>query len=128
MNVELRRIVGPYGIVAGSGNYTLIREVMFNVGKENEYLKDMNSGFYGTFEQAIMGLRRQALRDGYLSEEESLTTLDAYIEEVKKIDNDIKEYIRNHKTEIYNMYKQVEEGIREKSESEIIDEEESTSL
>ena len=40
MNIELRRIVGPYGIVAGSGNYTLIREVMFNVGKENEYLKD----------------------------------------------------------------------------------------
>ena len=82
MNIELRRIVGSYGIVAGSGNYTLIREVMFNVGKENEYLKDMNSGFYGTFEQAIMGLRRQSLRDGYLSEEESLTTLDTYIEEV----------------------------------------------
>ena len=104
----LRKIAGNFGIKASSGNYTVIYQTTFKPGTPEAYLKDYDEGFYGTFDQAIIGLRKKALRDTPKSKEigiEDIQTLDDAIDAIKKIDEDIKTFLTENKELVSLAYK-----------------------
>lgn len=108
----LRKIAGNFGIKASSGNYTVIYQTIFKPGTPDAYLKDYDEGFYGTFDQAIIGLRRKALRDSPKSEDigvEDIQTLDDAIDAIKKIDEDIKTFLTENKELVSLAYKYKED-------------------
>jgi len=84
--MELRNIHGKWGIRYGGGNYMVFREVLFNVGKENEYLKDFVEGYYGTLYQALLGMRRFVINDNM----PDCSSMDEAIEKIEKINEDFK--------------------------------------
>ena len=103
----IRKIARNYGIMVRAGNYTVFREVPFNVGKENEYIKDMNEGFYGTLVQAIIGMRKMIHRD---EENEHVKTLDEAIQLIKDIDAEIINFMTENNDSIRKRLVEASDG------------------
>ncbi len=106
--VVLRKVVGNWGIKASSGKYTLIYQTIFKPETPEAYLKDYDEGFYGTFDQAILGMRKKALRDTVKNKEvglEAIQTLDDALAAIKKMDDDIKSFLTENKELVNLAYK-----------------------
>ena len=106
--VVLRKVVGNWGIKASSGKYTLIYQTVFKPNTPEAYLKDYDEGFYGTFDQAIIGMRKKALRDTEKNKEvglEAIQTLDDALAAIKKMDDDIKSFLTENKELVNLAYK-----------------------
>lgn len=106
--VVLRKVVGNWGIKASGGKYTLIYQTIFKPNTPEAYLKDYDEGFYGTFDQALLGMRRKALRDTEKNEEvgvAEIKTIDDALAAIKKMDDDMKEFLTSNKELVSLAYK-----------------------
>lgn len=106
--VVLRKVVGNWGIKASGGKYTLIYQTVFKPNTPEAYLKDYDEGFYGTFDQALLGMRKKALRDTEKNKEvgvAEIKIIDDALAAIKKMDDDIKEFLTSNKELVSLAYK-----------------------
>ena len=93
----LENIAGNYGISISSNNYVVVRKTLFTSKTEGvePYFKEMPFGYYGTLDQALIGLRKFYLRDDKdgLVKEGELVKIDEYISRVQQLDEDMKQFL-----------------------------------
>ena len=93
----LENIAGNYGISISSNNYVVVRKTLFTSKTEGvePYFKEMPFGYYGTLDQALIGLRKFYLRDDKdgLVKEGELVKIDEYISRVQQLDEDMKMFL-----------------------------------
>ena len=93
----LENIAGNYGISISSNNYVVVRKTLFTSKTEGvePYFKEMPFGYYGTLDQALIGLRKFYLRDDKdgLVKGGELVKIDEYISRVQQLDEDMKQFL-----------------------------------
>lgn len=95
--MTLEHVAGNYGISISAGNYVVVRKTLFTSKTEGvePYFKEMPFGYYGTLDQALIGLRKFYLRDDKdgLVKEGELVKIDEYISRVQQLDEDMKMFL-----------------------------------
>lgn len=95
--MTLEHVAGNYGISISAGNYVVVRKTLFTSKTEGvePYFKEMPFGYYGTLDQALIGLRKFYLRDDKdgLVKEGELVKIDEYISRVQQLDEDMKQFL-----------------------------------
>ena len=104
----LENIVGNYGISISANNYVVVRKTLFTSKTEGvePYFKEMPFGYYGTLDQALIGLRKFYLKDEKeLGDKEvNVDNIDTYISKIQKIDDDIKNFFKNIAPDIVDKF------------------------
>ena len=106
--IYLKKIIGNWGIKAASGNYTLIYETIFKPNTPEAYVKEYTEGYYGSFDQSVLGLRRHALRDTENGAEFGLPeikNLDDALNAIKVMDEKIIDFLKENKELVSLAYK-----------------------
>lgn len=96
--MTLEHVAGNYGIGISGGNFVVVRKTLFIPKTEGiePYYKEMAFGYYGTLDQALIGLRKFYMRDDKdgLVKEGELIQIDEYLNRIQKLDEDMKKYLK----------------------------------
>ena len=96
---SIPNIAGDYGITISDKSYVVVRNILFKSKTEGvePYFKEKAIGFFGTLDQALIGLRKHYLKDNNNGDlpDGSSETIDEYIARVQKADAEMKLFLSN---------------------------------